>query len=455
MAFSNSLRAAFAFLIITGLLIFVYQSPEPAVPATESEDIISSPITSSQQPCAALSQLQQIIRAMKVPTSQMFLADPFVLKSLQEQTKRDSNHKDGLIGCDNEKWNSGSGSVFFNMGMLHSFSSLEDVVQRICTPLSAMDVMCSRIESEWIPLLNRSAVTHLMIESSHLQLHVACFVKVLRNVFWVHQMNHIVSGALLGTNQSEVYDTILVHEAAVANAIVLPVPVDIHSFLFQMSTSRFVSCDQNAVHNMTSGSDENPEVQDNTRRSMIQMKRLMTQLQMPVFLMSGTLLGWFRECRAIPYTTDADFATWATFASQKLEGKIIHMSHSDGSFRVFDIFGKFDMGYEISFLLRNGFKSDLFFLYEETGDRVSSSGHVVWNQLYYKYFYPKFELCSTIFMTVRFNVPCDPEVILNAEYGDWRTPVHDSEYSYKTSPRNRGPAIKYPPNMHPLYREFP
>lgn len=196
-------------------------------------------------------------------------------------------------------------------------------------------------------------------------------------------------------------------------------------------------------------------VQDNTRQSMIQMKKLMTQLAMPFFLMSGTLLGWYRECRAIPYTTDADFATWARFATPEVEDRILAITHRDPSFRVFDVFGRFDMGYEMSFLLRNGFKSDLFFMHDESSNRLSSSGHVVYQQLYYKYLYPTFSLCSTIFLTVRVNVPCDPELILTTEYGDWKTPVEDSAYSYRTSARNRGPAIKYPPDMYPLYREFP
>ena len=30
------------------------------------------------------------------------------------------------------------------------------------------------------------------------------------------------------------------------------------------------------------------------------------------WLISGSLLGWYRQCGAIPYTSDADTATWAS-----------------------------------------------------------------------------------------------------------------------------------------------
>ena len=379
----------------------------------------------------------------------MFLVDPAILNSLRPKNNQSRNV---MECCRTANENN---DVVFNLGMLRSYTSHEDVVNEVCVPLEKMNYTCTRIESEWITMLNRSVVTHLMIESSHLRLHVACFIKVLKDVYWVQEMQNNSPGALLGVNQSEVYDTILIQSIA-KNGVTLPAPADIDSFLRQVPTSRFISCDQKLARDVTSAGDAKSEaVQANTRQSMIQMKRLMSKIAVPFFLMSGTLLGWFRECRAITYTTDADFATWARFATQEVEDQILALTHHNPSYRVFNIFGRFYMGYEMSFLLRNGFKSDLFFLYDESGNQLSSSGHVISQQLYYKYFYPTFPLCSTIFLGVRVNVPCDPEKILSTEYGDWKTPVEDSAYSYRTSPRNRGPAIKYPSGMDPLFREFP
>lgn len=98
--------------------------------------------------------------------------------------------------------------------------------------------------------------------------------------------------------------------------------------------------------------------------------------------------------------------------------------------------------------------SDLFFLYREANGSFTSSGHVTWQRLYYKYFYPPTitELCSTIYLDVRVNVPCHPLDVILAEYGpNWTAPIED--YDYKNAPRNQGPAITYPPGFK-AYRAY-
>ena len=41
-------------------------------------------------------------------------------------------------------------------------------------------------------------------------------------------------------------------------------------------------------------------------------RRLLSSWGMYNWLISGSLLGWYRQCGAIPYTSDADTASWAS-----------------------------------------------------------------------------------------------------------------------------------------------
>jgi hypothetical protein len=55
----------------------------------------------------------------------------------------------------------------------------------------------------------------------------------------------------------------------------------------------------------------------------------------PAFLMSGSLLGWYRECSLIPHTYDLDLAIKDSFVDEKLVPELardFEMKHKLGKF---------------------------------------------------------------------------------------------------------------------------
>ena len=326
-------------------------------------------------------------------------------------------------------------------------------------------ITCYYIQSDVISSEdnNTSLITHIILAWNGQLCHITVFreagedalfvKKIVLPEKWKHlQLSH-------GLNGDEAYSKFSVS--------IMPhlfmdqpvnVPTDIPLFLREKRHAQFIDCNRETAQKFRRLSPWS-KIEVNTKMAMTQMKRLMNRLEADVWLTSGSLLGWYRECQAIEYTTDADFATWATNANPEFEDKLLSLTARSSLnrypyFRIHNIFGKFDMGYEANFLLPNNFKSDLFFIYKESGNRLSSSGHVVSKRLYYKYFYPSFSLCSAIFLGIKINVPCDPNSVLTAEYGNWRTPITDDQYDYKSSPNNRGPAILYPPDMYPAVRTY-
>lgn len=56
----------------------------------------------------------------------------------------------------------------------------------------------------------------------------------------------------------------------------------------------------------------------------------------------------------------------------------------------------------------------------------------------FRYVFPKFELCWTLFQDLKVRVPCDTESYIRSNYGpDWFHPV--TSWDWKTSPHNVHP----------------
>ena len=299
-------------------------------------------------------------------------------------------------------------------------------------------------------------MSHLIVSNNKHICHITLFREVGEDALFVSKVNSPdnIKIHLNTTSHDEVYSEFSI-ECVGQN---IYVPSNIQFFLREKKSAQFIDCDRETAKKFVSSSPPK-EVQYNTKKSVSHIKSLMRRLDAEVWLMSGTLLGWYRECKAIDHTTDADFATWSSNANTKFEDELLQLSSSSlfksrPYFRVFNIFGTFGLGYEVSFLLPNKFKSDLFFLYPEGKNQVVAVGHVVKENLYYKYLYPSFKVCSSIFLGLKVNVPCNPEAILSAEYGEWKTPVTDNVYDYKSSPKNRGPPIPYPDDMSSIVRFY-
>lgn len=66
----------------------------------------------------------------------------------------------------------------------------------------------------------------------------------------------------------------------------------------------------------------------------------------------------------------------------------------------------------------------------------------------YRYTFPAFNLCWTIFQGLKVRVPCNTEKFIEANYGpNWFTPV--TEWDWKTSPFNVVPNGQWPEEEWP------
>lgn len=175
-------------------------------------------------------------------------------------------------------------------------------------------------------------------------------------------------------------------------------------------------------------------------------KEMMKDFRMPFWMSSGTLLGWYRQCNVISYTTDIDFGADSRFAVDVTEAR---MRQNQFGFKPLYIWGLVSKGYEYS-LIRGGYKADLFFVYPAEDGKVAIFGHT--KTSFNRYFYPKFDLCTGQLRGIRINVPCNTKELLQLEYGEeWSQPV--SKWNYITSPRNRGPTEYWPKGLV-TFREF-
>ena len=229
---------------------------------------------------------------------------------------------------------------------------------------------------------------------------------------------------------------------------ILLAPNDVIDFHLQLYSSKWLPCSK---QNDSLEYPDNPSVNHNTKMSIVYLKELLRPLHVPFWLISGSLLGWFRECRAIPYTTDADFAAFNFSLNQQVVNDILSkttLRRNKNNLHFLYRFGIISKGFELSFkLAKSDWKIDLFFMYPTSNfSIISTVGHATWNSEYYNYYYPSINsLCSTLLFQEKVNVPCNAKSIIETEYGhNWFQAKKD--YSYIDSPSNRGPAIKWLPS---------
>ncbi|CAG2109664.1 unnamed protein product [Medioppia subpectinata] len=161
----------------------------------------------------------------------------------------------------------------------------------------------------------------------------------------------------------------------------------------------------------------------------------------------GTLLGWYRQCGVIPYTSDVDTGTWAAFASDQLIDAFIH---NDVNLKLSYIYGFIENGLQFALFTEHDFRLDLFFTYKE-GPNLTYTGHVTADNAYFRYIYPYFTLCSAELVGVKVLVPCNPVDVISAEYGlQWHLP--QTNWSWLESPYNMGPRLNWTNKFQPSYK---
>ncbi|XP_054278016.1 ribitol-5-phosphate transferase FKTN-like [Macrosteles quadrilineatus] len=217
----------------------------------------------------------------------------------------------------------------------------------------------------------------------------------------------------------------------------LLLPKDIKSFLSDLSCSKFIECNTTRATLFRSKfkPDQSPEARrfrHKVWKMLSRVKTVMDSLKIPFWLSSGTALGYFRECDIIAHSKDVDIGTWATSYSPQ-----IVMEMQRRGFRLKISLGFPNDSLELSFVDESGIKLDIFFFYQDE-EHYWNGGTQVKSGKKFKYDFPKFSLCWTLFKDLRVRIPCETEEYIKANYGpDWFVPV--TSWDWKTSPFNVKP----------------
>ena len=194
------------------------------------------------------------------------------------------------------------------------------------------------------------------------------------------------------------------------------IPDDCPHFIGQISSSKFIECDFKFAKHFSKIYEQNlfdsTSMDSRVKQALLALKQFLKKLLIPFYISSGTLLGWYRQCGVIPYTSDVDTATWALYASRHLTQQFIH---NKTGLKLTYIYGLVENGYQYTFLSETRLRFDLFFTYKE-GDNLTYTGHIPSKKAYFRYIYPNFTLCSAELVGLKVLVPCEPIAVIKAGF---------------------------------------
>ncbi|GFT30497.1 fukutin [Nephila pilipes] len=100
------------------------------------------------------------------------------------------------------------------------------------------------------------------------------------------------------------------------------IPSSPQYFLFEMENSKFLECNSTVVSSFLKlnrtgipNKHSSLSVERFNKRTAVglqELKAVFNPLLMHFWIWSGTMLGWYRQCGVIPYTSDVDFGSWAS-----------------------------------------------------------------------------------------------------------------------------------------------
>lgn len=220
---------------------------------------------------------------------------------------------------------------------------------------------------------------------------------------------------------------------AYIDAVYVDIPQYIRSYLAHLKSSTFRGCNYNQARLFysTYGYDASPasdQFRAKARKLLATVTRLLGNLKIQFWLSSGTCLGWFRQCDFIPHSKDVDIGIWISDYNNRL----IPTFQEHGIF-LKHLFGTIEDSYELSFQ-SGDMKLDIFFFYTEL-DHMWNGGTQARTGKKFKYIFPSFSLCWTLFKGLYVRIPCDTLAYISANYGkNWGEVV--KIWDWKKSPPN-------------------
>ncbi|GBM33696.1 Fukutin [Araneus ventricosus] len=229
------------------------------------------------------------------------------------------------------------------------------------------------------------------------------------------------------------------------------IPSNPQYFLFETMNSKFLECNSTVVSSYFKSNQTGvPKISSfsiqyinkRVEVGLQELKSIFNPLLMNFWMWSGTMLGWHRQCGVIPYTTDADFAVWASEVDDLDD--ILQRIEKNDHVELKQRMGIVEQSLEFN-LNCHKLRVDVFFLYPESNG-TWYAGHRPSKGYYFKYHHPNFSLCSAELLGHKVLVPCETEQVIATEYGsNWMQPV--AEWDYENSIKNRGPNIYWNKSM--------
>jgi len=211
------------------------------------------------------------------------------------------------------------------------------------------------------------------------------------------------------------------------------------------------------LHGIQNGSLNNAHI------ALSEWKLLLDELGHPLIISSGTLLGWFRQCDFIKYTSDIDtvLPIWSfTPELMTMAPKFgFHLERVFGNSSLEDPLG----GWETSFTHnKTGVSLDVFFYYhDKDGKEWTSLWMTLRGPLDRVYFAPGILGNTKVadFNGIRIEVPKVPVEYLYSSYGpEWHIPKSKWTWWNSVSNQHKGPFPQWPGitsvKIHPLVKEY-
>lgn len=199
----------------------------------------------------------------------------------------------------------------------------------------------------------------------------------------------------------------------------------------------------------------------NARSSLWDWKLVLDELGLPLKISSGTLLGWYRQCDFIPYTSDLD-TTMPIWMYTPALLKICEKHN----FKLLRTFGNSSLenprgGWETTFKhIPTGNSLDVFWIYPDKDGKEWTSLWVRPQELHRIYFAPGIlgDNKPADFQGIRVEVPRDPVEYLYSSYGaNWNIPKSKWTWWNSVSNQHKPPFPAWPEvtnvTIHPLVAE--
>jgi len=203
-------------------------------------------------------------------------------------------------------------------------------------------------------------------------------------------------------------------EKRTLNYVKYYIPDEAAHFIGQISSSKFIECNFELAKNFSNSYEkvlfDSKYMNGRVEEGILALKRFTKKLLIPFYISSGTLLGWYRQCGVIPYTSDVDTATWAMYASEQMTNLFIN---NKVGLRLAYIYGLVENGYQYALYSETNLRIDLFFTYK-SGENLTYTGHKPSQKIYFNYIYPHFTLCSAELVGLKVLIPCDPIKVIKA-----------------------------------------